>query len=245
LETIGLHVGLEAQVEKLVGLPHPRWRRCVSGITQFHVKREQRNAMTGAREGESAIDAALTRATHDVCLGRDCLAKLAAHWRLVVAWNRRTNLTTLTNPEEAAWFHYRDSLEALPFLPQGPIADIGSGAGFPGVPLAIASPERRFTLVETRRKRASFLATAAARLGLENAKVLQARSDELPRESWGAVVTRATFSRETDLLACLELLESGGVLIAFRGSEAPLLPDSERHQYEIQSVPRVLEIIRK
>lgn len=138
------------------------------------------------------------------------------HWRLVLAWNQRVNLTSITNDLDAAWLHYADSLAALPHLVPGAIVDLGSGAGYPGVPLAIAAPERPVFLVEPRQKRTSFLDVSATRLNLKNVRTKVGRSEDTPPELFANVVTRATFSDEGDLKHCLRWLQPGGRLIALR-----------------------------
>jgi 16S rRNA (guanine527-N7)-methyltransferase len=163
------------------------------------------------------------------------------HWQLVKRWNERVNLTAVTDDTDAAYNHYRDSLEGLRILPPGPIVDIGSGAGFPGVPLAIVDHDRAVTLVEPRRKRASFLEAAVARLGLTNLKVVNASSSDLPETPFAAAVTRATFSAAEELNECLAWLVPGGPLIAYR-SEPTGNNGTQLHPYEVRGRPRVLEV---
>ncbi|MBI5511738.1 MAG: 16S rRNA (guanine(527)-N(7))-methyltransferase RsmG [Deltaproteobacteria bacterium] len=170
---------------------------------------------------------------------------LAAHWALVKTWNERVNLTSILDDGEAAWLHYRDSLEALRVLVPGEVVDLGSGAGYPGIPLAIAEPGRRVTLVEPRRKRASFLETVAARLGLSNVVVVVGRSDDEPAVRAANVVTRATFSGVAELTACKKWLAPHGAphgqLIAYR-SAASGDPASRVHRYGLRGEQRILEI---
>ena len=186
---------------------------------------------------------ALKEALSDLPIADDPRATglMAAHWELVVAWNERVNLTSIDDELEAAWVHYRDSLEALELLVPGDIVDLGSGAGYPGIPLAIAEPSRRVTLVEPRRKRASFLETAASRLGLSNVTVLETRSETSPRELAANVVTRATFSAVNDLLVCRKWVASGGQLLAYR-SEPSGDPGAKLHRYALNGESRVIEI---
>lgn len=165
----------------------------------------------------SAFVSAL-RAARGESLSAEQVDLLEQHWRLVLAWNKRTNLTAIVNDTDAAWLHYADSLSALGELLPGSVADLGSGAGYPGVPLAIVSPTRSFTLVEPRQKRASFLDVAISRLGLTNVRVQVGRSEEVPTRPFDNVVTRATFSDEGDLEACLAWLRPGGRLIALRAN---------------------------
>ena len=159
-----------------------------------------------------------------VGLSDTVLAQLWSHWLLIKEWNARINLTAIEDDCEAAWLHYRDSLSALDALPStGSIVDMGSGAGFPGIPLAIARPSQTFYLVEPRRKRVSFLRVVVGRLGLSNVVVHHGRSTDTPPELCEAVVSRATFSAEDDLKACLRWLSPTGVLIAYRAGDSPLL----------------------
>src|SRR5688572_31888388 len=98
-------------------------------------------------------------------------------------WNSRVNLTAIRDPAEAVDKHLLDSLAVRPLLKGLAVADVGSGAGFPGLPPAIADPDRRFTLVESTGKKAGFLRHIAARLDLPNVEVLPLRAEsyEPPR----------------------------------------------------------------
>jgi 16S rRNA (guanine527-N7)-methyltransferase len=189
------------------------------------------------------IHDALKTALADLSMGSDArvIGLLGRHWELVSSWNARVNLTSIEDASEVAWLHYRDSLEALQVLVPGAITDLGSGAGYPGIPLAIAEPSRRVTLVEPRRKRASFLETVAARLGLDNVRVLEARSDDSPDELSANVVTRATFSDAHELRACQKWAAPGGRLIAFR-SDPSGDPTARAHLYRLRDEVRLLEI---
>ncbi len=173
-------------------------------------------------------------------ISRGALEKMAAHWELLLAWNQRVNLTSVVEAVQAAEVHYRDSLEALSFLPPGAIVDIGSGGGFPGVPLAIAAPEQSFTLLEPRRKRASFLQVAVSRLGLTNVRVVNGSSRDAPDRAYDAAVTRATFSDPEELSACLHWVRPGGVLLAYRAS-GTATPEVRTHAYNVRGAPRLLE----
>jgi 16S rRNA (guanine527-N7)-methyltransferase len=118
------------------------------------------------------------------------LQQLEAHFQLLLRWNRRMNLTSIRNPEEIVVRHYCESLFLSCHLPSGParVADIGSGAGFPGVPMAIARPEVQVTLIESDRRKSVFLREATR--GLPNTNVLNNRASEVQgRFDW--VVSRA------------------------------------------------------
>ncbi len=118
------------------------------------------------------------------------LDQLAAHYDLLVRWNRKLNLTRISSPEDAARLHYCESLLAALRLPAGPlrIADIGSGGGFPGIPIAILRPECSVTLVESHQRKAVFL-TEATR-DLPNVRVLAKRAEDI-HEEFDWLVTRA------------------------------------------------------
>lgn len=160
-----------------------------------------------------SFELALADALADLDVEASQAATLASHWSLVRKWTERSNLTNITNAREAAWLHYRDSLELVALLLPGDLLDIGSGAGFPGVPLAVMGFE--VTMMEPRRKRASFLRTSRSRLHL-SFNVLEARSTDRPEHQFVNVVTRATFSDDSRLRDCLEWVRPGGQLLAMR-----------------------------
>jgi 16S rRNA (guanine527-N7)-methyltransferase len=171
--------------------------------------------------------------------------QLQAHWQMLLQWNRRINLTGTTDPAEAAWAHYADSLMARPLLDGSPIVDFGSGAGFPGMVLAIACPAYAFTLVEPRRKRASFLQAAALRLGLRNVTVREGRIEDVPDRPYAHAVTRALFSDDADLAQAQPWLSTGGTLLAFRAADAPQASGSgpqRAHTYTLGGRHRRIDV---
>ena len=108
-----------------------------------------------------------------------CIAKAARHLELIVEANRRFNLTRIVNPREAAIKHALDCV--LPwrlFAGAAHVADAGTGAGFPGIPLALALPRARFTLLESTQKKARFVASAVAALELPNVEVVAERAED-------------------------------------------------------------------
>lgn len=138
------------------------------------------------------------------------LDALEAHYRLMMRWNERINLTRIRKLEDIVRFHYCESLFLASKLPPGPfrVADIGSGAGFPGLPLGIFRPDLEVTLVESHRRKAVFLTQASA--GLENIKVVPVRAEEL-KSHYDWVVSRAVVSSE---VISLSLATDYALLIA-------------------------------
>ena len=107
-------------------------------------------------------------------------------------WNRSYNLTAIDSPEEMITHHLLDSLSISPDLAGERIADVGTGAGFPGLPLATVNPSRRFTLIDSNGKKVRFVAHAARTLALDNVTALQARAETLrPQLPFDTVTARA------------------------------------------------------
>jgi 16S rRNA (guanine527-N7)-methyltransferase len=107
-------------------------------------------------------------------------------------WNRTYNLTAITKREDMVTHHLLDSLAVSPELQGTTIADVGTGAGFPGLPLAVLNPERRFTLIDSAGKKIRFVSHVAHALGLTNVEALHVRVESLrPENPFDTVVTRA------------------------------------------------------
>ena len=118
------------------------------------------------------------------------LEQLERHYNSLTRWNDRLNLTRIRDLEESVHFHYCESLFCARFLPPGAlrIADIGSGAGFPGIPIAILRPECEVTLVESHQRKAVFLREAAREL--KNVRVVSKRAEDV-HEMFDWLVSRA------------------------------------------------------
>lgn len=126
-------------------------------------------------------------------LGDQQISLLESHFRLLLAWNARMNLTTVTKLPEAAIRHYCESLFLAAHLTAGTVADIGTGAGFPGIPVAIARPDCRVDLIESHQRKAVFLREACR--ALPNARVLGQRAEDVDG-SYDWVVSRAVTPQE-------------------------------------------------
>jgi 16S rRNA (guanine527-N7)-methyltransferase len=133
-------------------------------------------------------------------------------------WNTRVNLTAITDPAEVVDKHLLDSLAVLPFIKGLLVADVGTGAGFPGLPLAIADLDRRYTLVESTGKKATFVRHVAAVLQLPNVDVVLGRAEALkPRKPFDSVVARALGSLAEFVRIAGHLAGRGGCLLAMKG----------------------------
>lgn len=140
-------------------------------------------------------------------------------------WNRTYNLTALKKDEDIIVKHFIDSLLYLKVLPSGSIklADAGTGAGFPGIPLKILRPEISLTLIESSRKKAAFLRHAIRTLKLNDASVLEQRLEHIGDEykkSFDVIVTRATFSIKDFIKMACPYIKDEGCLVLNKGPKA-------------------------
>jgi 16S rRNA (guanine527-N7)-methyltransferase len=151
-------------------------------------------------------------------LSQDAQAKLLQHLDLVEKWNRVYNLTAVRDRDQMLAHHVFDSLAVVPHVNGATVLDVGSGAGLPGIPLAIARPEMKVTLLEANHKKSTFLKQAVMELGLSNADVASARV-----ETWAApapydVVISRAFSDLGEFVAlAAHLCADNGVLAAMKG----------------------------
>ena len=148
-------------------------------------------------------------------------------------WNRRYNLTSITEPAEMVTRHVLDSLAVSPDLHGTRIADAGTGAGFPGLPLALANPARQFTLIDSTAKKLSFVSHAVQLLGLTNVTVQHARAEAMkPATPFDTVVTRAFAPLPEMLAKVAPLCGPGSRVLAMKGkwpeAELAALPQGWR-----------------
>ncbi|HEY0334880.1 MAG TPA: 16S rRNA (guanine(527)-N(7))-methyltransferase RsmG [Stenotrophomonas sp.] len=149
---------------------------------------------------------------------------LLVYLALLARWNRTYNLTAIRDPREMVTRHLLDSLAMRPYIESGRLADLGTGPGLPGIPLAITRPGLQVTLVESNGKKARFMREAVRQLGLGNARVAECRAEALDESAAYDHLT----ARALDTLAGIievggHLLRPGGTLLAMKG----VRPDEE------------------
>lgn len=163
----------------------------------------------------------------------DLSARLLDYLALLVQWNRAYNLTAIRDPQEMVVKHLLDSLSIAPYV-KGRVADIGTGPGLPGIPLALNDPNLRVSLVETAGKKARFLREAVRQLGLQHVTVHDCRAEDVPESGQhDQLIARALASLEGILALGGHLLKPGGHLLAMKGrvpeEEITALPPGYRH----------------
>lgn len=149
-------------------------------------------------------------------LHEDAVAKLLDYLELLIRWNKTYNLTAVRDPAQMVTRHLLDSLSVLPFVQGETLADLGSGAGLPGIPLAIARPQLPITLVDSNGKKARFLREAARALPLRNVEVQQVRVEVL-QGSFDCITARAFASLADMLTWGGHALAPDGVWLALKG----------------------------
>lgn len=167
-----------------------------------------------------------TAATWGLPLTVTQLDQFATYTNELQRWNERINLTAITEPKAISVRHFLDSLYCALFWGEMPdsLIDIGSGAGFPGVPLKLLRPELRLTLVESVGKKAAFLEHLVGGLGLEGVTVLAQRAEEVGRDpqhraEYAVVTARAVADLRVLAEYCLPLLRVGGRFLAPKGAD--------------------------
>jgi len=148
------------------------------------------------------------------------LNMLSLHQTCVLDANQHMNLTAITNPAEFATKHIIDSLSVLPYVGDAKsLADVGTGAGFPGLVLAIMQPDLQITLIDSLRKRVFFLQETIAKLGLANVTAIHTRAEDLARQGKTFDICTARAVAQMDKLAkwVLPLTARGGRFIAMKG----------------------------
>ena len=162
------------------------------------------------------------------------LEKLQAYLQLLQRWNKVYNLTAVRNPESMLTLHIFDSLAVADYIQGDNCLDVGSGAGLPGIPLAIMQPNRQFTMLDTNGKKTRFIQQAIIQLGLNNVKVVQTRVEEWqPEQKFSAIISRAFASIEDFVSSTAGCLQDNGIFYAMKG---------QLDQIELDELPKEFEL---
>lgn len=167
------------------------------------------------------------------------VASLLEYKRILLEWNEKMNLTAIEEEREFIIKHFIDSLSILPYLGDvRSLIDVGTGAGFPGIPLKIAQPSLEILLLDSLEKRVGFLKTVISELKLDGIRALHLRAEDAGkepshREKYDAAVARAVAALPVLLEYCLPMVKRGGIFIAMKGSS----------REEIEASNKALELL--
>lgn len=172
-------------------------------------------------------------------LSSSSVDQLDALLGLLAKWNRVYNLTGLPNEQKWVSHHLLDSLSIVRFLPPGRLLDLGSGGGFPGVPIAVAEPRREVLLLDSNNKKTAFLRQVVAELGVTNAAVETRRVEDFkPAVGFNVVVCRAFSDLPTFVRLAGRLCSGDGRLVAMKGT----YPAQEIKQLPSAVVEKVIRL---
>ena len=186
----------------------------------------------GSREWQSFIINGAR--TLGIEINEDVTAPFSIYASELINWNRKINLTTITKPRDIAIKHFLDSLAPAGFIPdRARLLDIGSGGGFPGIPLKILKPSLSGLLIDGVRKKVNFLKHVLRTLSLENIEALQIRAENLLKDperanSFDVIISRALSDLEPFVKSALPLLAKQGTIIAMKGAVAQKELDAVR-----------------
>ena len=162
----------------------------------------------------------------DMILSEAQVKTLSAYTEYMLDENEKYNLTAIRDPEKAALLHIADSLTISQYIPSGTLCDVGAGAGFPSLPLAICRRDLQVTAVDATQKKVNFMNSAAQLTGLDNFQARNGRAEELfaygaaLRESFDYVTARAVASLGVLCELCVPALKVGGLFVAMKGESA-------------------------
>lgn len=190
------------------------------------------------------IDTDLLRAyaaEYGIAVSDEACKKFDRYAELLIEWNQKMNLTAITEPHDIVLKHFTDSMTALSVLPEKTnllLIDVGTGAGFPGIPLAIMREDIQLTLLDSLNKRLIFLKEVCDALGIR-AQLIHSRAEEggrnpKLREQYDVAIARAVAAMPVLSEYCLPFVKTGGCFIAMKG------PDSDA---EMQAATRAVQVL--
>ncbi len=177
-----------------------------------------------------------------ICVTGRQMDLMAVHAGELLAWNKKINLTAITRPDQVAEKHVVDSLMIAKMMPPlTAVLDMGSGGGFPAIPLKIVLPETRFILVDSSRKKINFLKHVIRTLGLDGIEAVHARVEDLHHDpeykgQFDAVISRGFANLEKFADLSLPFLAPGGIILAMKGPKGveEITPDL-KSRFEIRT----------
>lgn len=176
-------------------------------------------------------------------LDRSQIARFAVHATELTEWNRSINLTAITDPVEVAVKHFLDTLPVSPLLPSGSwLLDIGSGGGFPGIPLKTLRPDVHVILIDASRKKVSFQKHIISMLGLKDVEARHTRAEELKKElrpesrRYDVIISKAVSRLDRFLDQAVPLLGRPGMLIAMKGRSVDTEVEGARSRIEAEGL---------
>lgn len=173
-------------------------------------------------------------AEYGVSLDDSMISSLLEYKSILLEWNQKVNLTAIEEDREVIIKHFVDSLSIMPFLKDARnLVDVGTGAGFPGIPLKIAQPALEVVLLDSLEKRIGFLNTVISALQLHGISAVHSRAEDAGiadryREKFDAAVARAVASLPVLLEYCLPLVKTGGIFVAMKGNSGQEIADAKK-----------------
>lgn len=178
-------------------------------------------------------------------LSSEIISKFSKYRDLLLEWNSKFNLTAITDKDEIEEKHFIDSLSLDKYvdLDNKTLLDVGSGAGFPGIPLAIAHPTTKVFLLESNGKKVKFLNEMVNELDLNNVTVINARAEEYnKRESFDIVTARAVKELNILLEICFHFVKVGGQFIAYKSSNIDNEIENAKHAYKVLDITETKQV---
>ncbi len=178
-------------------------------------------------------------------LNQQGVSNFCRYIEMLEQWNQAYNLTAIRDIDAMITHHLFDSLAVLPWIEPGRLLDVGTGAGLPGIPLAITRPDYNFTLLDSNGKKTRFLLQVVTELGLHNVRVLQQRAEQVvDKAGFDMVLSRAFASLRDMVLATQHLVAEGGCWLAMKGvypgaELAQLPPGAKLRAVESVAVPNL------
>ena len=177
-------------------------------------------------------------------LNDDIQLSLIHYLQLLEKWNKTYNLTAVRDVQKMVAQHVLDSLSVTTYLRGKRVLDVGTGAGLPGIPLALANPDKEFVLLDSAIKRTRFVVQAVGELGLKNVEVVQSRIEDYQAEKlFDTIISRAFTAMDDFVSATQHLCAANGQLLAMKGrfpaQEINSLPDQWQIKSDSLDVPGV------